>query len=60
MCSMYLGYYNGPIKFVDGESSGIEVCSLEEIKEEIAKNPEKFTEDVLFMIKKYENLLVSI
>jgi isopentenyldiphosphate isomerase len=60
MNSNYIGYYNGPIKFVDGESSGIEVFSLEELKEEIKENPEKFTEDIKFMVEKYEKFLVSI
>ena len=60
MTSIYFGYYNGPIKFVDGESSGIEVFSLEELKEEIKDNPDKFTEDLKFMVKKYEKFLVSI
>jgi len=60
MTSNYFGYYNGPIKFVDGESSGIEVFSLEELKEEIKDNPEKFTEDIKFMVEKYESFLVSI
>jgi len=60
MTSIYFGYYNGPIKFVDGESSGIEVFSLDELKEEIKKNPDKFTEDIKFMVEKYEKFLVPI
>ena len=57
---MYVGYYNGAIRFVDGESSGIEVFSLRELKEEIKKDPDKFTEDLKFMIKKYEKYLKPI
>ncbi|MBU0665768.1 MAG: NUDIX domain-containing protein [Nanoarchaeota archaeon] len=60
MTSIYFEYYNGPIKFVDGESSGIEVFSLEELKEDIKENPDKFTEDIKFMIQKYEKFLVPI
>jgi len=60
MTSMYFGYYNGPIKFVDGESSGIEVFSLDELKKDIKGNPDKFTEDLKYMIKEYEELLVPI
>jgi len=60
MNSMYYGYYDGPIKFTDGESSGIEVFSLDELKQEIINNPSKFTEDIKFMIKKYEDLLIPI
>jgi len=60
MTSIYFGYYNGPIKFVDGESSGIEVFSLKELKEDIKENPDKFTEDIKFMVEKYEKFLVPI
>lgn len=60
MTTIYLGYYNWPIKFIDGESSGIEVFSLEEIQEEISQQPEKFTEDIKYMIQHYESLLIPI
>lgn len=60
MASFFIGYYDGPIKFVDGESSGIEVFSLDELKEEIKTNPDKFTEDIKFMVQKYEKFLVPI
>ncbi len=60
MNSMYYGYYDGPIRFVDGESSGIEVFSLNELKRELKNNPHKFTEDIKFMIKEYEKLLVPL
>ncbi|MDR2190530.1 MAG: hypothetical protein LBP53_05050 [Candidatus Peribacteria bacterium] len=57
---MYCGYYDGAIKFKDGEASGIETVSLEEAKEELHKYPEKFTEDLKFMIEKYEKYLIPI
>ncbi len=57
MTTIYVGYYDGAIRFVDGESSGIEVFSLKELKEEIKKNPDKFTEDLKYMIKKYDRFL---
>jgi len=60
MTSMYVGYYDGAIRFVDGESSGIEVFSLEELKKEIKKNPNKFTEDIKLIIKKYAHLIKPI
>lgn len=56
----YVGYYDGSIKFVDGESSGIEVFSLDKLKQEINKNPNKFTEDIKLIISKYEKYLVPI
>ncbi len=60
MTTIYLGYFDGAIRFVDGESSGIEVFSLEELKEEIKQHPKKFTEDLKFMVKKYEKYLKPI
>jgi len=60
MCSFYIGYYDGAIKFSDGESSGIEVFSLDELKEEIISNPEKFTNDVQVMVKNFEKFLKPI
>lgn len=60
MTSIYLWYYDGPIKFVDGESSWIEVFSLEELKEEMGLHPNKFTEDIRFMVDRYENYLIPI
>lgn len=58
--AMYLGYYDGPIRFVDGESCGIESFSIEELRKEISEHPEAFTEDLHFMINKYEHLLVPV
>lgn len=58
--SMYVGYYDGPIKFADGESSGVEVFSLDELKEELKNNPDKFTEDIKFMIEEYKEFLVPV
>ncbi|MBT4651391.1 NUDIX domain-containing protein [Candidatus Woesearchaeota archaeon] len=58
--AVYVGYYNGPIQFIDGESSGIELFSLEELEEDIKNNPDKFTEDIKFMVKKYEKYLKPI
>ena len=57
---IYIGYYNGPIKFIDGESSGIETFSLKELEKDIQENPEKFTEDIKFMMKKYRKYLKPI
>ncbi len=60
MTEIYIGYYDGPVRFADGESSGIETFSIEEIKNEIAQNPSKFTEDIKFMIEEYYSLLLPV
>ena len=58
--TFYVGYYDGSIRFKDEESIGIEVFTLKQLKERIQEEPEKFTEDLKFMIKKYEKYLVPI
>lgn len=56
----YIGYYDGSIKFKDGESSGLETFSLEELLEEFKRFPEKSTKDLDFMIKKFSEDLKAI
>lgn len=58
--NFYLGYYDGSLRFADGESSGVEVYKLKELKKEIEKTPEKFTEDLKYMVKKFGKYLKPI
>ncbi|MBN1385744.1 NUDIX domain-containing protein [Candidatus Woesearchaeota archaeon] len=37
MTTIFFGYYDGAIRFVDGESTGIEVFSLSELQEDLKK-----------------------
>lgn len=60
MNAFYAGYYNGPLRFADGESSGIEVFSLDELKEELKENPKKYTEDLKYMVDRFEKHLKPI
>ncbi len=60
LSSIYIWYYDAPIQFVDGESSWIEVFSLQELKQEIIDNPDKFTQDIKFMIDAYSKYLTPI
>ena len=57
--SIYIWYYNWPIKFVDGECSWVEVFSISELEKEIENSPDKFTEDLKVMIKKYKKFLIK-
>ena len=57
MSTFYIGYYDGAIRFADGESSGIKVLSLEQLSNQIRTNPNLFTEDLKFMIERYESHL---
>ena len=58
IAEMYLGYYDGPIRFVDGESCGIESFSMSELEQEMENHPSLFTQDALYMANRYKNLLV--
>src|SRR3989338_3916849 len=53
----YIGYYDGSIKFKDGESSGIETFSIKELENELTDNANKFTQDIHFMIDRFKNHL---
>jgi len=54
----YIGYYDGPIRFKDGEAIGVECFTKEELEEDLKNHPTKFTEDLKFMVKRYGELLV--
>lgn len=54
---IYIGYFDGSIRFCDGEASGIELFTLDDLKKEVKARPEVFTEDIKFMIKKYHKYL---
>ncbi len=56
----YLGYYNGSFRFIDKEVSEIKKISLQELEEQLNYYPENFTEDLKYMVKKYEKLLMPI
>jgi isopentenyldiphosphate isomerase len=58
MSAIYIGYYDGPVRFSDNESMGVEMLSLDELKNELKENPGKFTKDVELMIEAYSRFLV--
>lgn len=60
MTEIYIGYYDGAIRFVDGESSGVETFSIDQLKKDIVSKEDRYTEDLKFMINKYSDLLVPI
>lgn len=57
---MFVGYFDGAIRFADGESSGIEVTSPDDLLDEIRSNRDKFTEDLIFMVTKYSRFLIPV
>jgi isopentenyldiphosphate isomerase len=60
MQTVYIGYYDGPIQFIDGESSGIQMYTSEELEKEIKVNPDLFTEDLKILFNNYKKYLVPI
>ena len=58
--AFYFGYYDGPILFIDAESCGLQVFTIDELKEEMGKNPGAFTEDVKYMMQKWGHLIKPV
>ena len=57
MLQLYIGYYDGHIKFIDKEACGIQIYGIEELEKEIKRNPNEFTEDLKYMVKKFKHLI---
>lgn len=60
IAAFYIGYYNGPIRFKDGESTGVETFNLVELEALMKEKPDSFTEDLKFMIKRFRRYLVPL
>ena len=58
--AFYIGYYDGTIWFIDAESCGLQVFTIDELKEEMKKNPGAFTEDVKYMMQKWGHLIKPV
>ena len=56
----YLGYYDGPIKFKTGESSGFRISSLKEIEEEMKTHPDSFTKDMSYILSRWKHLIKPV
>lgn len=51
--TIFIGVFDGPVKFQDGETSGIEIYYPDEILAEIKAHPEKYTEDIKILVPQY-------
>jgi len=60
MTQFYVGYYDGAMRFIDKESCGIQVFSLKELKEELKENPAAFTDDIKYIVEKFNDKIKSI
>lgn len=59
MTTFYIGYYDGPIK-MSKETDDVRLRSLDRLREEIAQSPDEYTEDLKYMINKFESELKSL
>ena len=60
MQKVYMGYYDGSLQFIDGESSGIQLYTVKELENAIKINPDDFTDDLKILFEKYKNQLKPI
>lgn len=60
ICNFYIGYYDGGIRFCDGESVGVEAFTIQELKKRMQEYPKEFAEDLKFMIQRFENKLLPL
>ena len=60
MSQFYIGYYDGAIKFIDKESCGIQVFSLEDLEREMQTYPDTFTDDIKYIMSKFKHLIKPI
>jgi len=60
MQTVYMGYYDGSLQFIDGESSGIQLYTIKELEDVIKSNPNDFTDDLKILFEKYKNILKPI
>jgi isopentenyldiphosphate isomerase len=51
--TIFIGVFDGPVKFRDGETSGIEIYQPDELIEEFKKYPERYTHDLKTLIPRY-------
>tara|TARA_Y100000031_G_C8175755_1_gene364018 strand:+ start:380 stop:1036 length:657 start_codon:yes stop_codon:yes gene_type:complete len=58
--AMFFGYYEGDFKLIDGEVEEMKLFSLDELEKSLNKNPEQFTDDVVFLIKKYKKFFIPL
>lgn len=56
----FVGVYGGPIKPVDREASGVLYYKWDELMEEMKANPSIFTNDLHFIVKKYEKRIKKL
>lgn len=58
--TIFIGVYDGAIKFEDSETDIIELFDLDELIEDMKNHPKIYTNDLLILIPKIENELRSI
>ena len=49
----FLGVYTGAVKNVDREAKGIIFYAFDDLRKEVAETPERFTEDIQFLLREH-------
>jgi len=57
MTTFYVGYYDGAIRFIDKESCGIQVFTIEELEQEMNDFPDAFTDDMKYIVKNLKQFI---
>ncbi len=57
--NFFIGIYDGAVKLVDGEASGLFWYELDDLLEDLEKNPQLFTHDLTYMLEKYKEQIDS-
>lgn len=53
--NFFIGVYDGAVKLVDGEASGLFWYELDDLIEDLKKQPQIFTHDLSYMLEKYND-----
>jgi hypothetical protein len=55
-----VGYYDGPIRFMEHQSSGIELLNPNHLLEDLRSHPERYTDDLRDFLKLYSKHLMPV
>lgn len=60
MLKVYIGFYNGPLTFVDGECSGVELLTPTELEKDLHENPDRFTNEIQQIFSTYKKQIFAL
>ncbi len=57
--NFFIGIYDGAVKLVDGEASGLFWYELKDLLDDMKKQPHLFTHDLMYMLEKYDKEILD-